>query len=132
LLATLLVKRLMPRMPFMLLGLMTGFGVAFLLNHSPASWSQHVGVVGPIPSAIPPFRVPQLSWQALPDLLGLASALTIVAIGQSISIAKAVALRSGQQIDSNREIIGQAVEHRRRVLLLLRVVRIAQSLDAQL
>ncbi|MCA3192133.1 MULTISPECIES: SulP family inorganic anion transporter [Cupriavidus] len=111
LLATLLVKRLMPRMPFMLLGLMTGFGVAFLLNHSPASWSQHVGVVGPIPSAIPPFRVPQLSWQALPDLLGLASALTIVAIGQSISIAKAVALRSGQQIDSNREIIGQGLSN---------------------
>lgn len=111
LLATLLVKRLMPRMPFMLLGLMTGFGVAYLLNHSPASWSQHVGVVGAIPSAIPPFRVPHLSWQALPDLLGLASALTIVAIGQSISIAKAVALRSGQQIDSNREIIGQGLSN---------------------
>lgn len=111
LVATLLVKRWMPRMPFMLLGLMTGFGIAYLLNHSAASWIRHVGVVGAIPSAIPPFRVPQLSWQALPDLLGLASALTIVAIGQSISIAKAVALRSGQQIDSNREIIGQGLSN---------------------
>lgn len=111
LVATLLVKRLMPRMPFMLLGLMTGFGIAYVLNHSSASWIQHVGVVGAIPSAVPPFRIPQLSWQALPDLLGLASALTIVAIGQSISIAKAVALRSGQQIDSNREIIGQGLSN---------------------
>jgi MFS superfamily sulfate permease-like transporter len=132
LLATLLVKRLMPRMPFMLLGLMTGFGVAFLLNHSPASWSQHVGVVGPIPSAIPPFRVPQLSWQALPDLLGLASALTIVAIGQSISIAgRRAAVRAADRQQPGDHWSG-LVEHRRRVLLLLRVVRIAQSLDAQL
>lgn len=109
---TLAVKRISRRLPFMLVGLLAGYGVALLLNAP--GWSagaRHVDVVGPIPSAIPPFHVPGISWQAIPDLLGIAAALTIVALGQSISIAKAVALRSGQHIDANREFIGQGLSN---------------------
>jgi SulP family sulfate permease len=47
----------------------------------------------------------------LPDLIGIAFALTIVALGQSISIAKAVAARSGQHIDGNREFRGQGLSN---------------------
>lgn len=108
---TLLCKRLWRRLPFMLLGLLAGYGVALLLNQSGASGTQHVNVVGPIPSALPRFHLPDMDWRKLPDLLGIASALTIVALGQSISIAKAVALRSGQHIDANREFIGQGLSN---------------------
>lgn len=110
LLVTLLCKRLWRRLPFMLLGLLAGYGVALLLNQGGAG-GQHVNVVGPIPSALPHFHVPDVDWRKLPDLLGIASALTIVALGQSISIAKAVALRSGQHIDANREFIGQGLSN---------------------
>ena len=109
---TLAVKRVSRRLPFMLIGLLAGYGIALLLNAP--GWSEgarHVNVVGPIPSAIPPLHVPDISWQAIPDLLGIAAALTIVALGQSISIAKAVALRSGQHIDANREFIGQGLSN---------------------
>jgi SulP family sulfate permease len=109
--ATLLFKRLGKRLPFMLLGLMVGYGVALLLNRTGWGGGHHVHVVGPIPSAIPSFHVPDISWRSVPDLLGIASALTIVALGQSISIAKAVALRSGQHIDANREFIGQGLSN---------------------
>ena len=109
--ATLLFKRLGKRLPFMLLGLMAGYGVAFLLNRTGWGGGHHVNVVGSIPSAIPGFHVPDISWHSVPDLLGIASALTIVALGQSISIAKAVALRSGQHIDANREFIGQGLSN---------------------
>ncbi|MDF3833167.1 SulP family inorganic anion transporter [Cupriavidus basilensis] len=109
---TVAAKRISRRLPFMLIGLLAGYGVALLLNAP--GWSagaRHVNVVGPIPSAIPPFHLPEISWQAIPDLLGIAAALTIVALGQSISIAKAVALRSGQHIDANREFIGQGLSN---------------------
>lgn len=109
--ATLIVRRVAPRLPYMLIGLIAGFGIAWVLNSADTYGAQHVRVVGAIPSAIPPFQVPRFSWEALPSLLGLAAALTIVAIGQSISIAKAVGMRSGQQIDSNREIIGQGLSN---------------------
>ncbi|UDM49276.1 SulP family inorganic anion transporter [Cupriavidus sp. MP-37] len=105
---TLLCKRLWRRLPFMLLGLLAGYGVALLLNQS---GGHRVNVVGPIPSALPHFQVPDMDWRKLPDLLGIAAALTIVALGQSISIAKAVALRSGQHIDANREFIGQGLSN---------------------
>lgn len=110
LVVTLVCKRLWRKLPFMLLGLLAGYGVALLLNQAGAS-GQHVNVVGPIPSALPHFNVPDVDWRKLPDLLGIASALTIVALGQSISIAKAVALRSGQHIDANREFIGQGLSN---------------------
>ncbi|UIF87292.1 SulP family inorganic anion transporter [Cupriavidus sp. UYPR2.512] len=111
LVVTLLCKRLWRRLPFMLLGLLAGYGVALLLNQSGAGGAHHVNVVGPIPSALPRFHLPDVDWRKLPDLLGIASALTIVALGQSISIAKAVALRSGQHIDANREFIGQGLSN---------------------
>lgn len=109
--ATLLFKRLGKRLPFMLLGLLAGYGVALLLNRTGWGGGHHVNVVGSIPSAIPSFHVPDISWRSVPDLFGIASALTIVALGQSISIAKAVALRSGQHIDANREFIGQGLSN---------------------
>ena len=45
----------------------------------------------------------------LPQLLPAALALTIVALGQSMAIAKALALRSGQTLDANRECLGQGL-----------------------
>ena len=111
LVVTIAIKRVSRRLPFMLLGLLAGYSVAMLLNHSGWGGAQHVNVVGPIPSAIPPFHVPDINWRTVPDLLGIAAALTIVALGQSISIAKAVALRSGQHVDANREFIGQGLSN---------------------
>lgn len=108
---TLTCRRISRRLPFMLLGLLAGYGTALALNASGWSGARHVDVIGPIPSALPPFHLPDIHWRTVPDLLGIAAALTIVALGQSISIAKAVALRSGQHIDANREFIGQGLSN---------------------
>lgn len=110
--AALAARRWLPRTPHMLLGLIAGYVAAFVLNHV-REWGplHHVAVVGAIPSALPPFSHPLAAWHAFSDLLGIAAALTIVALGQSISIAKAVALRSGQHIDANREFIGQGLSN---------------------
>ncbi len=110
--ASLAARRWLPRTPHMLLGLIAGYGAAFLFNHiNETGPLHHVAIVGPIPAAVPPFVVPTLSWNTLGDLLGIAAALTIVALGQAISIAKAVALRSGQHIEANREFIGQGLSN---------------------
>ena len=45
----------------------------------------------------------------LPALLPAALALTIIALGQSMAIAKVLAARSGQVIDANRECLGQGL-----------------------
>ncbi|SCU74311.1 Sulfate transporter [Cupriavidus necator] len=109
LVVTLALRRVSRRLPFMLLGLLAGYASAFLLNRE--GWGGHVDVIGSIPSAVPPFHVPHITKLAMPDILGAAAALTVVALGQSISIAKAVALRSGQHVDANREFIGQGLSN---------------------
>ena len=68
-------------------------------------------MIGPIPAIWPRLQVPAIDIHALPELLSLAFALTIVALGQAISIAKAVAARSGQSIDANREFRGQGLSN---------------------
>ena len=70
-----------------------------------------VAVVGAIPAIWPRFHWPAVQLQSLPELLSIAFALTIVALGQSISIAKAMAARSGQAIDANREFRGQGLSN---------------------
>jgi len=106
------VRRLDKRKPFMLAGLAAGTAAAAAFNAAAAHYGWRlVDLVGYIPSPLPPFHVPRVDWQALPELAGLAFALTIVALGQSISIAKAMAARSGQRVDANREFIGQGLSN---------------------
>ncbi|WP_312430223.1 SulP family inorganic anion transporter [Achromobacter sp.] len=112
LVTALLARRLDKRKPYMLLGLAAGTFAAWVFN----TWilapgGAPVPVLGAIAQPWPPFHVPSVDWRALPDLLSLAFALTIVALAQSISIAKAVASRSGQRIDANREFVGQGLSN---------------------
>ncbi|HET7526368.1 MAG TPA: SulP family inorganic anion transporter, partial [Burkholderiaceae bacterium] len=54
---------------------------------------------------------PEVNWHRLPELTGLAIALTIIALGQSYSIAKVLSERSGQYVDANREFVGQGLSN---------------------
>lgn len=110
--AILCARRLSPRCPYMLVGLMVGGCLAWLVNQSGGRVGMaSVELVGGLPEVWPPFSVPRLDVDRLPELVGIAFALAIIALAQSVSIAKAVALRSGQAIDTNREIIGQGLSN---------------------
>ena len=108
--ASLALKRWLPRSPYMLLGLLAATALAFAIDRV-SGGAQRVAVVGPIPAIWPRLSLPAFDLRLLPDLVGIAFALTIVALGQSISIAKAVAARSGQHIDANREFRGQGLSN---------------------
>lgn len=106
---TLAVRRWDRRKPHMLAGLAAGTLAAYAWNALRPEGA--VALLGSLAQPWPPFHVPEVPWRLLPDLVGLAVPLTIVALAQSISIAKAVAARSGQAIDANREFIGQGVSN---------------------
>ena len=107
---SLALKRWLPRSPYMLLGLVAATALALAIDRA-SGGAQRVAVVGPIPAIWPHLSLPAFNLRVLPDLVGIAFALTIVALGQSISIAKAVAARSGQHIDANREFRGQGLSN---------------------
>ncbi len=104
LLVGLSVRYFRPGWPFMLIGLVAATTLA-------AGAGLKVRTIGQIATPWPQFVLPQISWASVSELLGLAFALTIVALGQAISIAKAVAARSGQRIDANREFRGQGLSN---------------------
>ncbi|MBL8305281.1 MAG: SulP family inorganic anion transporter [Rubrivivax sp.] len=90
------------RGPGLLLALLAGTGLALA-----AGWA--LPSIGALPSALPPFAPPTVAGNDFARLATAALALTIVALGQSIAVAKALAQRSGQALDVNRECLGQGL-----------------------
>ena len=66
-------------------------------------------VVGSIPSGLPSFGLPMISWDALLSLMSAAMVIALVAFMESIAMAKALAAQTKQRIDPNQELIGQGV-----------------------
>ena len=66
-------------------------------------------VVGAIPSGIPEFKLPRLSWDMLATLLKTAFVITLVGFMEAISIAKAMATKTRQRIDPDQELVGQGL-----------------------
>ena len=100
--------------PSMLIGLAVATALAWgwsQLSAASATPSSSLRTVGLMATPWPRFELPRIGWAQASELIGLAFALTIVALGQAVSIAKAVALRSGQRIDVNREFRGQGLSN---------------------
>ena len=106
---TFAVRRLIRPAPFMLCGLLAGWAASEALRWQMGDIG--VSLVGAIPSPVPSFGLHLPPLEKLSALLPVAGALAVIALGQSVSIAKAVAARSGQRIDVNREFIGQGLSN---------------------
>jgi len=66
-------------------------------------------VVGVVPSGLPSFTVPSLDFKAILRLLPFACIISLLGFMEAISIAKAMAAKTGQRLDPNQELIGQGL-----------------------
>ncbi len=66
-------------------------------------------VVGTIPEGLPRFSSPEFDLSAALSLLPMAMIISLLGFMEAISIAKAMAARTGQRLDANRELIGQGL-----------------------
>ena len=98
-------KRYLPKWPYYLLAIAAGCACYFLLGASESG----VRTIGAIPSVMPSFQVPQLHLEQLRELSSAAAAIALVGLLEAMSIARAIALRSGQDIDGNKEFRGQGL-----------------------
>ncbi|KPF49288.1 sulfate transporter [beta proteobacterium AAP121] len=110
-----------PRAPGLLLALLVGTALAVALGQAGPLGARHLGLpwtdaqawqtarIGTLPQPWPAWAPPALAWADVPRLATIALALTLVALGQSIAIAKALAARTGQALDVNRECLGQGL-----------------------
>ncbi|RMD69315.1 MAG: SulP family inorganic anion transporter [Gammaproteobacteria bacterium] len=111
LLSGLFIKRFLPRIPYMIGAMLLGSLAAYFLNLLLGEAATRITTVGALPSGLPPLSSPDLSLTTLQQLAPGAIAVTLLALTEAISIARAMAMRSGQRLDGNQEFIGQGLSN---------------------
>jgi SulP family sulfate permease len=81
-----------------------------------AGWSEHGGGTRPavslieaVPASLPKFHIPEIQWRWFADMSGSAAAIAVLGLLEALAIAKAIAHKSGQQLDYNRQILAEGV-----------------------
>ena len=66
-------------------------------------------VVGNIPRGLPSIALPAIDFRAISHLFASAVIISLLGFMEAISIAKAMAAKTGQRLDPNQELIGQGL-----------------------
>jgi SulP family sulfate permease len=66
-------------------------------------------VVGSIPQGLPSFSIPSIDGKVIQNLFPYAAIISLLGFMEAISIAKAMAGKTGQRLDPNQELIGQGL-----------------------
>ncbi|OYW14703.1 MAG: sodium-independent anion transporter, partial [Hydrogenophilales bacterium 12-64-6] len=106
-----LVKRFMPKFPYMIAAMLVGSFAALFLNARYGVEITHIKTVGALPSGLPPLSSPDFSFGALNQMLFPSLIITMLALTEAVSISRAVATKSGQHIDGNQEFVGQGLSN---------------------
>lgn len=104
-------RRFFPRFPYMITAMLAGTACALALDTIFGNATTEITTVGAIPGSLPGLSRPDLSADTLKKTLPVAFAVTILALTEAVSIARAIAVKSGQRIDGNQEFIGQGLSN---------------------
>jgi sulfate permease, SulP family len=104
-------RRYLPRLPYMIVAMIAGTVFAIGLNLGFGVEETRIATLGALPAAFPPLSAPDFSPGTLKNTLPVALAVTILGLTEAVSIAKALAVKSGQRIDANQEFIGQGLSN---------------------
>lgn len=110
-LASVLTRRWWPRLPHMIGAMVAGSVVAALLNAVFGPERTQITSIGALSIGLPPLSAPDLTAGTLEKLVPIAIAVAMLALTEAVSIARAVALRSGQRIRGNQEFLGQGLSN---------------------
>ena len=70
-----------------------------------------MSTVGALPASLPPLSAPALDGESIRAVASGVVAVTLLALTEAVSIARALAARSGQHVDGNQEFIGQGMSN---------------------
>lgn len=107
--AGMIAKRVLKKVPYMVVALIAGGVVAFGLNFWLGEAKTGIHILGTLAGALPRLSAPDLSADTIKTLMGIAFGVTVLSLTEATSIGRAIALRSGQRIDGNQEFIGQGL-----------------------
>ena len=96
-------KRFMPKVPGAIVAVIGSIIVASVLDVG----QDGVALVGTVQGGFPPIGLPSgLSWSDIPPVIGVAFSCFVLIIAQSAATSRSFAMRHGQKVDVNRDIVG--------------------------
>jgi len=102
------VKRWLPKWPYMIVAMLAGSLLAAALT----AWKGiTLPTVGALPAVLPPLSAPAFDAESIRAVASGVVAVTLLALTEAVSIARALAARSGQHVDGNQEFVGQGLSN---------------------
>lgn len=96
------LRRWKPRVPGILVAVVIAIGLSASLNLA----DKGVSVIGVLPQSFPLPSLPSVMLSDLPLLAAAALGMSLVAVGDTISVSAGFAARRGHDVDSNQELVG--------------------------
>ena len=106
-----LAKRYLTQLPYMIVAMVVGSVIAAILNFELGAEQTGISTVGALIASFPPLSMPDFSLTAIKQTLFPATIIAILALTEAVAIARSVAAKSDQRIDSNQEFIGQGLSN---------------------
>jgi SulP family sulfate permease len=107
LIIAILIKRIKPKLPNLLIALLAGGVMAQFLGGEGAG----IAMVSAIPAQLPPLSMPDISFASVKLLAPNAFAVALLGLIEAVSISRSIAAKSHQRIDGNQEFIGQGLSN---------------------
>ena len=79
------------------------------VNNDQVILSAGGAVVGLIPDGLPEYKVPVVKWDLVLALFPYALVMALIGFMEATSISKAIATRTGDRVDTSKELIGQGL-----------------------
>ena len=111
LVAGILARRYLQKLPYMIVAMVVGGVVAAILNAQFGAEQTGILTVGALVASFPPLSLPDFSFGAIKQTLFPATIIAILALTEAVAIARSVAIKSDQRIDSNQEFVGQGLSN---------------------
>ena len=111
LLAGIITKKWMKRIPYMVVAILAGSLLSVGLNAWLGEHVTHIATVGALPDSFPPLSMPVLTLENIKMLAPAALAVTLFALTEAVSIGRSMAARGGYSINGNQEFIGQGLSN---------------------
>jgi len=98
-------RRFLPRVP----GAVVAVALSIVISAVTDARAHGVAVVGPVKGGFPPVGPPSgVTWSDVPEVVAIAFSCFVLIIAQSAATSRSFAMRNGQRVDVNRDIVGLA------------------------
>jgi SulP family sulfate permease len=107
-----LVARFFLRRYALVMAILAGTTVYLIVSKLSPENASTINRLGSMPISLLPFSFPELGethWPALQTLLPSAASVAFLGLMQTVVISRAIAAKTGQQIDVNQEAVGQGL-----------------------